>query len=229
MPFQQFRTKSVANDGKCLYQIRLCAPVISALEIHTYTFPLSPSSLRFERSSMSSYVDVQGSLVNQGVKRVVDVYGLAPPIITIEGTTGWDTHLMDGDDTTGLDSIKQLATFLATYAELNQVQRLAGIPFLFTLEFYDYFTNNFWVIEPIGPQIFQQDSARPLLSYYRFRWAAIHPAGFLGDLLDTMDTVFNISSQLSSIGLSETVGNFMNNYSPTGLIDKGVAAVKTLF
>jgi hypothetical protein len=220
MGFPIFRTRSVPANQRVLYQIRLCAPIISSLELSTYTFPLSPTSLRMERSSMSSYADTQApglrAPLTQGVTRVMDIYGLAPPIITIEGTTGWDLHSADGYSLTGLQSMQQLAAFLAEYADLNQVNRIAGIPYPFKLEFYDYFTSNFWQIEPIGPQIFQQDSTRPLLVYYRFRWAATIPAGGIADVLDEIGDVLDVGSQLAASSLGQSIGSTLSNFTPTG-------------
>jgi len=216
-----FRTKTVAANQQCLYQIRLCAPVVSSVEISTYTFPLSPTSLRIERSGMSSFADTQAQGIlaplTQGVSRQMDTYGLAPPIFTIEGTTGWDEHSTDGYSLSGLQSMQQLAQFLATYADLNQVQRVAGIPYLFSLEFYDYFTSNFWVIEPVGPQIFQQDATRPLLVYYRFRWAATVPAGGVAQILDEIGDVLDAGSALASSSLGQSLGSTLSSYSPAGL------------
>lgn len=211
-----FRTKSVAMSQRVLYQLRLCAPVISAIEISTYTFPLSPSSLRTERSSMSSFSDTQGPPLTQGVSRVMDTYGLAPPVFTIEGTTGWDLHSTDGYSLSGLQSMQQLAQFLAVYADLNQVQRVAGIPYLYSLEFYDYFTSSFWKIEPVGPQVFQQDAARPQLVYYRFRWAATIPAGGVADVLDEIGDALGVGSALASSSLGQSIGSTLGNYSPSG-------------
>ena len=37
--------------------------------------------------------------------------------------------------------------------------------------------DQFWVVEPVGPQVFRMGSDRPTLVYYRFRWAAVRPAG----------------------------------------------------
>jgi hypothetical protein len=165
---------------------------------------------------MSSFSDTQGSPLTQGVSRVMDTYGLAPPIFTIEGTTGWDLHSGDGYSLTGLQSMQQLARFLATYADLNQVQRAAGIPYLYSLEFYDYFTSNFWKIEPVGPQIFQQDAARPQLVYYRFRWAATVPAGGVADVLDEIGNALDVGAQLASTSLGQSIGSTLGNYSPSG-------------
>lgn len=211
-----FRTISVPMTQTVLYSLRLCAPVVDSLELSTYTFPLSPSSLRMERSSMSSFSDTQGPPLTQGVSRVMDTYGLAPPIFTIEGTTGWDLHSGDGYSLTGLQSMQQLAAFLATYADLNQVQRAAGIPYLYSLEFYDYFTSNFWKVEPVGPQIFQQDASRPQLVYYRFCWAATLPAGGIADILDEIGAALDVGAQLASSGLGQNIGGILGNYGPSG-------------
>lgn len=212
-----FRTRTVAADQQCLYQLRLCAPVITALELATFTFPLSPSSLRMERSSLSTYTDTQGSALSQGVRRNMDVYGLAPPIFTIEGTTGWDQHNTDGYSMSGLESMQKLAEFLALYASLNQVLRVGGVPFLHTLEFYDYFTSNFWQIEPVGPQIFQQDATRPLLIYYRFRWVATRPAGLIGDIIDSIGNALDVASQVSGVDLGGKISSTLANFTPAGL------------
>lgn len=207
-----------------LYQLRLCAPVVDSVEISTYTFPLSPSALRVERSSVSSFSDTQGPVLTQGVTRVMDTYGLAPPVFTIEGTTGWDLHSTDGYSLTGLQSMQQLAQFLATYADLNQIQRAAGIPYLYSLEFYDYFTSNFWKVEPVGPQIFQQDAARPQLVYYRFRWAATIPAGGVADVIDEIDDALSVGSSLATSSLFQTTSSVGANYSPTGPVSNPIPA-----
>jgi hypothetical protein len=108
-----FRTISVPAIQPALYQLSIRNPGQQFTELATYTFPLTPSSLRSERSSMSSYFDTQGPASSQGVSRVVDTYGLAPPIFTIEGTTGWDRHLSDGYILTGLQSLQLLEQFLS--------------------------------------------------------------------------------------------------------------------
>jgi hypothetical protein len=218
--YPQFRTQSAPADATCLYQIRLCAPVISSLELATYTFPLSPSALRVERSSLSSFSDTQAQGIqaplSQGVTRVMDTYGLAPPIFTIEGTTGWDYHSADGYSLTGLESMQQLAAFLATYADLNQGLRVAGASSLFTLEFYDYFQQSFWVIEPIGPQVFSQDASRPLIVYYRFRWAATIPAGGVVQVIDEVEDTLGAVSSLASTSLGQSLSSTLGAYSPIG-------------
>src|ERR1700733_15132572 len=129
---QLFRAQAAPPSSTAVYQISIRAPGAAFAELSTYTFPLTPSSLRKSRPAMSSFTDTQSqagsSLISalipgygssQGVQRVMDRYGLAPPIITIEGTTGWDYHLSDGFVITGLQSIQLLLAFLNQYAALN--------------------------------------------------------------------------------------------------------------
>jgi hypothetical protein len=99
---------------------------------------------------------------------------------------------------------------------------------LFKLEFYDYFTSNFWQIEPIGPQIFQQDSTRPLLVYYRFRWAATKPAGLLNDLLDSVSNVLDVSQQFAGTALGQKIGTTLGNYTPAGVNFDSIRTVTSL-
>lgn len=173
---QLYRTIDVQNGtGIVLYQLSIRDPGNAFADLATYTFPLSPSSLRSEPNSLSTYSDTQGLPLQSGVARVVDTYGTAPPIFTVEGTTGWNRHSTDGYVLSGLQSMLLLRNFIDSYVQLNQQQRQAGNPNLFALEFYDYFTSNFWQVEPIGPMIIRQSSDRPQLSFYRFRLAAICP------------------------------------------------------
>ena len=213
-----FQNISVPLGGQpAIYQISIRAPQSGFADFATYTFPLTPSSLRVERSSLSSYTDVQGDPTTQGVTRVVDTYGLSPPTFIIEGTTGWDRHSADGFLLTGLQSIQALQAFLAQYASLNQIQRQTNNPNLYALEFYDYFGNNFWQIEPVGPQMIRQSADRPLLTYYRFRWVGIQPVGIpLFGLVDALASTLGTSAPQAAINAGLTVGAFLTAYGPTG-------------
>ena len=215
---QMFRTIPVGlGIFPALYQLSIRAPSATFSETSTYTFPLTPSQLRMDRSSLSSFFDTQGPPKTQGVTRVIDTYGLAPPVYTIEGTTGYDRHMSDGYLLTGLQSMQLLKQFLAQYATLNQVQRAAGNPNLYTLEFYDYYQNEFWVVEPIGPQIYRQSSDRPTLVYYRFRFAAQRPAGvpLLGEL-DALANLLITPAAQACINAASTLGAIIAAYSPAG-------------
>lgn len=213
-----FRTIPVPDAQPAIYQISIRAPGQIFAELSTYTFPLTPMALRYTRPALSSFSETQGPPSTQGVTRIVDTYGLAPPIITIEGTTGWDKHLSDGYILGGLGSLSLLVKFLGRYAQLNQIQRNAGNSELYTLEFYDYFSNNFWQIEPVGPQIIRQAADRPLLTYYRLQWAAVRSVGVpvLG-AADAMASVLATPATQAILNAASTVGAMVAAYGPTGL------------
>ena len=224
---QMFRTLPVGlGIFPALYQLSIRSPGQQFAEFSTYTFPITPSQLRTERSSLSSYVDTQGPASSQGVTRVMDTYGLAPPVFTIEGTTGYDRHMSDGYLLTGIQSMQLLAQFLAQYATLNQGQRLTGNPKYYSLEFYDYYGNNFWVVEPIGPQVLRQANDRPTLIYYRFRWAAVRPAGVpvLGEL-DALANLLATPAQQAAVNAARTVGGFLTAYGPSGPVSSALGAL----
>ena len=215
---QQFRTKPVGlGILPALYQLSIRAPGQLFGELSTFTFPLTPSQLRADRSALSTFSDTPGPASSQGVTRVVDTYGLSPPVFTIEGTTGYDRHQSDGYILTGLQSMLLLQQFLAQYATLNQNQRAAGNPQLYTLEFYDYYGNQFWQVEPVGPQTLRQASDRPTLIFYRFRWAAVKPAGvpILGEI-DALANLLATPAQQAVANAALTLGALVAAYSPTG-------------
>ncbi len=214
-----FLTSTVPTDRPALYQLSIRSPGPNSSEIATFTFPLSPSSLRASASAMSTYIDTQGPPTYQGVTRVVDRYGLAPPLFTIEGTTGWDRHLADGFVLPGLQSMNLLRAFLVNYETLNQQQLKQGISTLYTLEFYDFFTPQFWQIEPIGPQVVRISNDRPLLYYYRFYWAAIGPVGVpLAGELDAIASVLETPVAQAALGAVSTLNAVLTTYGPTGLL-----------
>ena len=139
-----FRTEPVGLGSiPAMYQLSIRSPGPTFSEIATYTFPITPSQLRMDFSSLSSFTDTQGPPISRGVTRVMDTYGLAPPVYTLEGTTGYDRHMSDGFVLSGIQSMLLLNQFLAQYVTMNQVQRVVGNPQLFTLEFYDYYMNQY--------------------------------------------------------------------------------------
>jgi len=213
-----FRTKNVPFDLPALYQLSLRAPGQQFAELSTYTFPLTPSSLRSETTDASTFNDTQGPVLQNGINRVMDVFGISPPVFTIEGTTGWDRHLADGYVLTGMQSMQLLVAFIQKYKQLNQTQIAAGNSNLYALEFYDYFSTQFWQIEPIGPQIVQQTNDRPLLTYYRFRWAAIRPVRFpvLGEL-DAVARTFATPAEQAAANAAQSIGAMLIAYTPTGV------------
>lgn len=223
---QTFRTKPVGQYQPALYQLSIRSPGQAFAELATYTFPLTPSALRVERNALSSFSETQGPPTSQGVTRIVDTYGLSPPIFMIEGTTGWDRHAMDGYVLTGLQSIQLLAQFLQRYAELNQIQRQSGNSQLYALEFYDYFNLNFWQVEPVGPQGFRQTSDRTKLVYYRFRWVGIKPAGVppVGEA-DALLTTIATPAATAAIAAAQTMSAMLVAYTPVGTATQIVSAL----
>lgn len=170
-----YQNKDVPSSQIALYQLSIRQPWQAFSDYNTLTFPLSPASLRSEPSALSSFSNTRGSPLQNGVARIVDTYGLAPPIFTLDGTTGWDRHSADGYILTGLQSAQLLSNFIKEYAMLNQIQIQSGNPNLYALEFYDYFASQFWQVEPIGPVTFRQTNDRPSLTFYRLQLAGICP------------------------------------------------------
>ena len=214
---QSFRTLPFVWEQPAFYQLSIRAPNQLLSEISTFTFPLTPQSIRDTRNALSNVMDVQGNAKQQGVNRLIDRFGVAPPVYLIEGTTGWDRHMMDGYLLGGIQSMQLLKAFLDNYANLNEKKREAGDTNLFTLEFYDYFSLEFWVVEPVGPQIVRLSADRPQLTYYRFQWAAQRPAGFpiLGEV-DALLQVFGTPAIVAGVNAATTVGAIVTAYSPSG-------------
>jgi hypothetical protein len=171
---QTFRTMDVPTPGLALYTLALYAPG-AWFSFMTYTFPLSPQSLRREFVSMSTVYDVQGPVLEGGVTRVVDMYGNSPMTFVIGGTTGQKRHSADGYLFTGRQSIDQVLELFTLFADLNQKQMAADSDKMYTMEFYDYYTQNFWQVVPVGPQGITQGIQAPTLQFYQFRLAGIKP------------------------------------------------------
>lgn len=216
-----FRPIPVPANQPVVYQLSIRAPGSLFSEFATYTFPLSPSAVRYDRPTLSTYVDTRGPASSQGVTRVMDAYGQAPPSILIEGTTGWDRHALDGYVLTGLQSVQLLQQFLSRYSALNAQQAEAGQPDMYTLEWYDYFQNQFWSVEPVGPQTVWQDAQRPLLTNYRLYLCATAPVGLVNALLhgvDALASVFATPAQQAGLMAAQTLGAVATAYGPTGLL-----------
>jgi hypothetical protein len=268
MSDQIFRTTPVPNYQTCLYTLSIRGGNGLA-ELVSYTFPISPQSIRKDRRALSNIYDTQGSALNQGVSRQVDSYGLTPPMYVIEGTTGWQKHSSDGMSLTGLQSIQQLQQLLAQYAALSQAQQAItqiatngvslptsilgynSVPGLssiggaianyfvpdgsaqatgqsigasiaaqaaqIVLEFYVYFSDEYWVVEPIGPQTIRQSADRPLLTYYRFQWAAIRPVGnAIFGAIDALAALTDVPALSSLASLGNTLNSGLSLYGLSG-------------
>lgn len=204
---QLFRTLTSPAVQPALYQLSIRAPGEAFGELMTYTFPITPSSIQTVRTGLSTYAETQGPSQQDGVTRQIDTFGLSPPTFLIEGTTGWDFHSADGFILTGLASMHLLQSILQTYASLNKQQQESGNPQMYTLEFYDFFGDNFWQVEPIGPQILRQSNDRPLLSYYKFRLVGVRPIGV------TALTVVDLIATSLATAVGYVIGNTINTFS----------------
>lgn len=177
---QYFYTKGAASTGLALYELSIRSPngSLSLLPGHNFVFPLTPQSVRKTSAPLTAIYDVQGSAKQYGVQRKVDEFGLAPPFFTITGTTGWQFHSADGFLWTGQGSCTRLQNLIATYIALNQsiIQNQSGDPY--TLEFYDFFRNEFWVVVPRGPVRIEQSADRPVLSNYVLDLAAVKSVSY---------------------------------------------------
>jgi hypothetical protein len=214
---QSFRNFPVPNFQPCVYTLSIRSPGLLGAEYASYTFPISPQMLRKEMMALGSVFDTQGTPAQNGVARLIDQYGLTPVTYTIEGTTGWQRHGSDGYILSGLQSIQVLQRFLSRYSALNAAQVAAGSPDLYTLEFYDYFSNDFWVVVPIGPQMFQQASNRTLYTSYRLRWVALKAVSApIFGLVDALAQVFGTPATTAVLNAATTINGLLGLYSPTG-------------
>jgi hypothetical protein len=173
IPGQTFRNLPKPNFQPAIYALAIREPSPSFGLVAGYTFPLSPRSIRKEFAAMGAFFDVAGSPAQLGIERQIDQFGNTPVIYTISGTPGWQFHGSDGYSMSGTASMQALEALLAQYAELNQIQIENGLPDLYVLEFYDYFTGEFWEVVPLGRQGLFQDAQQPLLIHYRFRLVGV--------------------------------------------------------
>jgi len=220
---QSFGTLPLPNYQPAVYTLSI-RQAGNSFEYAGYNFPITPASIRKEYAALTGIYDVQGSSKTRGVARQADVYGATPPTFMIEGTTGWQRHSADGYVLTGLESIQLLQAFLAQYDTLNAQALANASQNVFTLEFYDYFLQEYWQIEPVGPQGFYQDNQRPLFTNYRFRWAAIKELSQppLGEA-DALLQVFGTSAATSVINAGTTLAGLSALYlgpafSPSALL-----------
>lgn len=168
---QTFRNIPIPNFRPCIYGMAIRNGQSKAIT-DTFIFPLSPESVRTEYNALTNVFDVSGNASTYGVTRIVDQYGNTPPIITIEGTTGWQYHGQDGYHQSGLDAIQNLEDMLNQYAQGVATEVRNGATNLDTMEFYDFFRSQYWEIIPMGRYGVRQDRNRPLIANYFFRFAA---------------------------------------------------------
>lgn len=170
---QMFKTLSLPNSRLALYTLTIRDPDPPNAPIITYTFPLSPQSVSKEYVAVNNIYDVAGNASQGGVQRIADIYGNSPAMFVLRGTTGWQYHATDGYAMSGLESIAAIQDALNQYAQLNKSRMENNNPSLYVMEFYDYFSETFWQVIPLGKQTIDQDERRPLLFFYTFRLAGI--------------------------------------------------------
>lgn len=209
-----YRTQP-ATTPPALFSLAIRQATMPYLPLFIYTFPLSPSALRKDSTGMANYYDVAGPASNFGVSRITDIYGLSLPVFSIAGTTGVKYHSTDNFLTTGLESINILQGAIAQYyslvaaagANLNTATKLPR------LEFYNFYSGEFYQVVPIGPQGISQDSNRPQLVNYQFKWVAVY--NLAAPLAAAADAVVSAISGPLSAGISNmatTVGNTVTTY-----------------
>lgn len=219
---QYFYTKGATNTSVALYQLSIRKPngSLSILPGYNFVFPLSPQLVRKTASPLTAIYDVQGTSKNLGVQRKVDEFGLAPPFFTIVGTTGWQFHSADGFLWTGQGACTRLQNLIDTYISLNQtiIQNQSGDPY--TLEFYDFFRNEFWVVVPRGPIRIEQSADRPILSNYVLDLAAVKSVSYPYAAV-AEDTVLNALALGQAAGASLAAATLANgmDYASSAISD----------
>jgi len=212
-----YRTQP-ATTPTALFSMAIRQAQMPYLPLFIYTFPLSPSALRKDTVGMGNYYDVAGTPANFGVQRIVDIYGQTLPVFSLSGTTGVKYHSTDNFLTTGLESIQILqgaiSQYFAMVAAAGAVTNTATkLP---RLEFYNYYSGEFYQVVPIGPQGISQDSNRPQLLNYQFKWVAV--SNLAAPLAAAADAVIGaisgpISAGVSALGTS--ISNTVSAYSPS--------------
>lgn len=198
---QSFQTIPLPNAQLALYRISIRGPNGGSV-VNDYTFPISPMNISKEFTAYTNIYDVAGEANTAGVARVADIYGNSPVTYTIAGTTGWQRHSTDNYRFTGMESIAAIQAALNSFAALNAQQQASNNSDLYTMEFYDYFAQEFWQVVPVGRQVISQDQARPLLFMYQFRLAGIKNLNS-PEIDGTDDEVLNALSVSDSQAISQ--------------------------
>jgi hypothetical protein len=226
-PGQTFQTVSLPNTQLALYTLLIRGPSPSTAVKYGYTFPLSPQSVNQDFTAKTQIWDVAGSPQQQGVQRVVDFYGNTPKTFVLEGTTGWQYHSTDGLAYTGMQSISLLQNLLAQFAILNQQQVSNNNPNLYTMEFYDYFSSNFWQVIPSGRQVIRQDHMRPLLFFYSFRLVGVQElsAPTQPETNDPIANALSVVAPQAAVTLSGSLSASLTSYASNTPGSLGVAII----
>ena len=214
-----FQTLPTSISRTPLYTLALVSPGQGSAIIGSYTFPLGPQDIHKEPLSMDVVSYVQGQPSMLGIQPMLDLWGQTPPVYVIRGTTGSKYHSADGFSWDGLQSIQALQALVAQYHQLNAAQVQANSSQLYSLEFYDYFMGEYWIVTPVGPQPIDQSASAPIIGYYTLRLVALGPVsssyGAQGNSGGTNSGVGGTSGPTSGTGAPGDG----NNYGTDGSID----------
>lgn len=209
---QYFFTVPFANNQAVLYKLEIVSdPPITP---SSFIFPLTPNNVTKQVINLTNYYDVRGNANNYGVQRIIDQFGLTPPIITISGTTGFQFHSLDNYQWSGKSSFALLVHFIQTYAYLvasvtNSSQPSTMPAMLFT----DGFTGETFNVVPIGQQSYAMDSARPIIQTYNIQFLAqstITPIAINISQLDSIAQVFILTKAFLTAGALSWWNDLLN-------------------
>lgn len=171
----------------------------------SFIFPISPQSLNIQRKSLSAWYETQGSATQNYVNRIIDVYGLTPPIFSIRGTTGFNKYSNTNYNMPGIALMRALQGFIELYFKTSQTSVVIGNTAPSNLQWLDYFYGEYWNVVPIGPVNVRQDSQRPLWMYYELTLAGISPLGQSPPKIDT--TTFQLNEELANMTNTANAAN----------------------
>ena len=176
---QYFNSVPFPNNQPVLYKLELFSGSsvggsnYNPVPLDTFIFPLTPSSVAKQVINLTNYFDVKGDPNNLGVQRIIDVYGLTPPIISISGTTGFQFHSLDQYQWSGRSSFARLVNMIQSYNNLVALSTNSSqVTTLPVLVFTDGYTGEVYGVVPLGTQNYAMDNNRPIYQVYDLRFLA---------------------------------------------------------
>lgn len=197
------------TGGVPIFRISIIDGKDNSIIKKTYTFPISPSLYNKEFVSLSTAYNTAASGFLGGVKRIIDQYGITPPVWKFKGSTGFKYHALDNYQYTGNQSLKILVDIITQYAKDQAVNTANNSP-LDIMELNDYFDNDHWYVVPVGNQGIMRGANAPLWGYYDLVFFGMTPAGagntsqsyFLQDLVFAAlsESIETLLSRLANLG-----------------------------
>ena len=170
---QYFFTVPFANNQPVLYKLELIPGAGTSGSNDVFIFPLTPSKVTKTVMNLTNYYDVQGNNTNYGVQRIIDQYGLTPPVITISGTTGFQFHSLDQYQWSGRSSFARLVSIIQAYAsQVATAVSSSQSTALPTLQFTDSYTAETYTVVPLNQQVYNMDVSRPIYQTYDLQFLA---------------------------------------------------------